>query len=204
MSRYAAEFKKAVLISKQHKWCELIASNKKTVEIRTTRPKENTPFKAYIYESLGKRIVRTGEVPGCGGGIFIDYVKYEGRGKVIGEYICDRIDTYEIEGYDKALNVYQAIKKIEYDEVTDDIYQYTEASNDMSQEELSRSSLLNDSCLSFDEIGRYVVGKKEFGFHTFYGWHISNLIIYDKPKDLREFELLRAPQSWCYVKDKCV
>lgn len=30
---------KAVLISIQPKWCELIASGKKTIEVRKTRPK---------------------------------------------------------------------------------------------------------------------------------------------------------------------
>ena len=40
---------KAVLISIQPKWCELIASGKKTVEVRKSRPKLETPFKVYIY-----------------------------------------------------------------------------------------------------------------------------------------------------------
>ena len=41
-----------------------------------------------------------------------------------------------------------------------------------------------------------------------YGWHISDLVIYDEPKPLGEFvmantqhycHLQRPPQSWCYV-----
>ena len=40
---------KSVLISIKPKWCELIASGKKTVEVRKTRPKLETPFKCYIY-----------------------------------------------------------------------------------------------------------------------------------------------------------
>ena len=40
---------KAVLISIQPKWCELIASGKKTVEVRKTKPKIAPPFKVYIY-----------------------------------------------------------------------------------------------------------------------------------------------------------
>ena len=31
-------------------------------------------------------------------------------------------------------------------------------------------------------------------------WHISDLVIYDKPKELSEFGLKRTPQSWCYVR----
>ena len=40
---------KSVLISIQPKWCELIANGKKTVEVRKTKPKLETPFKVYIY-----------------------------------------------------------------------------------------------------------------------------------------------------------
>ena len=42
---------KAVMISIQPKCCELIANGKKTVEVRKTRPKLETPFKVYIYET---------------------------------------------------------------------------------------------------------------------------------------------------------
>lgn len=43
---------------------------------------------------------------------------------------------------------------------------------------------------------------------TGYGWHISDLVIYEEPKPLSEFvlantqhycHLQRPPQSWCYV-----
>lgn len=47
---------KAVLISIQPKWCELIASGKKTVEVRKTKPKLETPFKVYIY-GVNQRLV---------------------------------------------------------------------------------------------------------------------------------------------------
>ena len=45
---------KSVLISIQPKWCELIASGEKTVEVRKTKPKIETPFKVYIYETKGR------------------------------------------------------------------------------------------------------------------------------------------------------
>lgn len=40
---------KAVLISIQPDWCKKILSGEKTVEVRKTRPKLETPFTAYIY-----------------------------------------------------------------------------------------------------------------------------------------------------------
>lgn len=39
----------SILMSILPKWCELIASGKKTIEVRKTRPKIDTPFKCYIY-----------------------------------------------------------------------------------------------------------------------------------------------------------
>lgn len=38
----------SVLISIRPEWCNLIADGKKTVEVRKTRPKLETPFKCYI------------------------------------------------------------------------------------------------------------------------------------------------------------
>jgi hypothetical protein len=79
---------KSVLISIQTKWCELIASGKKTVEVRKTRPKLETPFKVYIYETMKplkdfifdyKNLTETQKTI------------INGRGKVIGEFVCDEI-----------------------------------------------------------------------------------------------------------------
>ena len=120
---------KAVLISIRPEWCEKIINGRKTIEVRKTRPKMNTPFKCYIYE--------------CG------------NGKVVGEFLCDEISNIN------------------------------------------------------------------------FGWHISNLKIYDTPRELDAFrrackndwwcescamyseyngtcgngslQIRRPPQSWCYV-----
>ena len=75
---------KSVLISIQPKWCELIASGKKTVEVRKTRPKLETPFKVYIYCSKGFK-------PNTS----YSYKTWAGYGKVIGEFVCDRIDYWQ-------------------------------------------------------------------------------------------------------------
>ena len=70
-------------------------------------------------------------------------------------------------------------------------------------------------CMTRGELFQYTGGMKP------YGWHISNLKIYDQPKPLSDFHgpcgecdgcdtlslnnhiclktLKRAPQSWCYV-----
>ncbi|MDE6594609.1 MAG: ASCH domain-containing protein [Oscillospiraceae bacterium] len=68
---------KAVLMSIQPKWCQLIIIGKKTIEVRKSRPKLETTFKVYIYCTKDK--------------------KYSGvaRGKVIGEFLCLAIEDYQ-------------------------------------------------------------------------------------------------------------
>ena len=151
---------KVVLISIQPKWCELIANGKKTVEVRKTKPKLETPFKVYIYETkaLYKHF-------GCNH-------LFEGNGKVIGEFVCDRVSPI-------AMPYYEMVDAVD----------------------------CKMSCLSAKEILNYAKNK------PLYGWHISDLVIYDTPKELREFTkpygtiikafdsrfITRQPQSWCYV-----
>lgn len=67
---------KSVMISINPKWCSLIASGEKTIEVRKTKPSLETPFKCYIY---------------CTG--FKHFYSFGGQ-KVIGEFVCDRI--YEL------------------------------------------------------------------------------------------------------------
>lgn len=78
---------------------------------------------------------------------------------------------------------------------------------------------MEKSCVPYDDIANYV-GKGKTG----YGWHISDLKIYDEPKPLSDFirckypwdcgvcdcweagvlacyKSIRPPQSWCYVEE---
>ena len=144
---------KSVLISIRPKWVEKIASGEKTIEVRKSAPKE-VPFKCYIYETQGRT-----ETPWVDeDGHFI----YKGRGQVIGEFVCDKVDKiiplrhtyYNYIGLPIA-NV------IEYGIWNDDLAQM---------------------CLKKKEIDNYGKGK------TLYGWHISDLKIYDRPKELSEFK----------------
>lgn len=160
---------KAVMLSIRPKWCEKIASGEKTIEVRKTRPKLDTPFKVYIY------CTQSGVALGAWGK----------HGKVIGEFTCDRI--YELAPLNHA---------------PDDVEQ--------------------QACLTREEIVRYLKGVG-------YGYHISDLRIYDQPRELTEFRracpndlycescamysnnngicnngalpLRHPPQSWCYVEE---
>lgn len=66
--------------------------------------------------------------------------------------------------------------------------------------------IYENSCLSYEQIRDYCKGRDGFF------WHISNLRIYDSPKEIGYFVGIRrgkdglelkalesAPQSWCYV-----
>lgn len=77
---------KAVMLSIRPKWCQKIASGEKTIEVRKTKPKLETPFKCYIYCTLPKYPHEDF--------ITTDYPmpQFYGGGKVIGEFTCDRID----------------------------------------------------------------------------------------------------------------
>ena len=90
---------KAVLISIRPKWCEKIVPGEKTIEVRKTRPKLETPFKVYIYCTSGRPDLN---IPISPERLMQDYLDTGsmrslncplGNGKVIGEFVCDRIDT---------------------------------------------------------------------------------------------------------------
>lgn len=181
---------KAVLMSIRSEWCELIANGMKTLEIRKTKPKLETPFKCYIY------CTRSGSIFLVGGKHPV-----QGNGCVIGEYICGEIHEYEAEFHEDD-DCYQDIREIfRSDDNSDDDCRDFHIITSNEEYKPDNCKLCWESCLTFDEIKKYI-GKECFCF-TFYGWHISDLKIYDKPKELTEFGKTRPPQSWCYV-EECV
>lgn len=190
---------KAVLISIRPEWCEKIVTGQKTIEVRKTRPKMDTPFKCYIYctqsadilwilkereRSLHPdKIADVFKAAKCGGA-------YRGNGKIIGEFTCNRVT-----------NLF---------------------SN--SRFWLDEDDVLH-TCLSAAKMRKYANGA-----NGLYGWHISNLRIYDTPRELDDFrrackndwwcescamyrendgtcgngslQIRRPPQSWCYVEEQ--
>ena len=118
---------KAVLISIRPEWCEKIMSGQKTIEVRKTRPKMDTPFKCYIFK--------------CG------------NGKVIGEFLCDQIIEDRTYGHNKKF--YRA------------------------------------ACMSAYDAAAYAMQS------PMYGWHISNLKIYDHPREMSSFRGACKNDWWC-------
>ena len=153
---------KSVLISIRPKWCDLIASGEKTIEVRKTRPKIETPFKCYIYCTGVKSMNLRDYVVAhqATGGAVDDW-----SGKVIGEFVCDNVFLLRPYTYDGGSADLEQRKLIQT---------FEGSSND--------NEILSATCLSQDEIFDYI-GVGNYG----YGWHISDLKIYDKPKELSEF-----------------
>ena len=216
---------KAVLISIKPEWCDLIVRGKKTIEVRKTRPKLETPFKVYIYCTKAPQHLITifkdgeeiedGEIH-RGKPVFVKCDKYlpdsirDKTQMVIGEFICD------------------GIRRIgpEYCIVKEDI-----------------ETAIAGSCLGIKQVKEYAgwdICMNYVDMKDLYGWHISDLKIYDKPRNLHEFVrfdfqgmngtnicgntecenyipsdswmqppecaiegcyLKHPPQSWCYVKE---
>lgn len=98
---------KSVLISIFPQWCEKIFNGKKKIEVRKDKPLQiQTPFEVQVYCSKGKSYLyknpNTGELFLDGNGSYRGG-DYEGRyltGKVIGSFVCDRVDEYRFSSYE--------------------------------------------------------------------------------------------------------
>lgn len=143
---------RAIMKSVSPRICEKVANGDCTILVSKTAPKCEEPFKCYIYET---------------------------KGKVIGEFVCDKLfllHPYTYDGGNADLRHRKLIQTFE----------------GSSKE----NEILAATCLTQDEMFDYI-GAGNYG----YGWHISDLKIYGNPKELSEFGLTRPPQSWQYVEE---
>ena len=195
---------KSVLISIQPYWVFLIIAKtmgwnitqEKKIEVRKSHPKaENWNKVARIYCSKDKRSFS--KIPK-------EYqpLMEQVLGKVVGEFVCDRVYQYASDMFRSA--------PVE--------------GTDISTEDMERLS-----CLTAKELYEYEYSAepKENCIYLVgvYGWHISNLQIYEWPKEISEFyhvcnkqhtdcskcldlrdntctQITRPPQSWCYVEEQ--
>ena len=114
---------KSVLLSIKPKYCELIAGGIKTIEVRKTKPKLDTPFKCYIYCTKDKNIsFWTGKRYSYADDRSHNLFDVCGNGKVIGEFVCDEIfpirvfENGTIQDY-----MFRSMKKscVPYDDIVD-------------------------------------------------------------------------------------
>lgn len=159
---------KSVLISIQPKWIEKIANREKTIEVRKTAPKCGVPFKCYIYCTSAKPYLYKEANPPFE--LFFDSELYKGK------------------GYDDRLFSGKVIGEFVCDWI-DEIYQ------------CNSGWVKENACISKDEFFDYlgIPRGTHFGYDKkAYAWHISDLKIYGKPKELSEFYRPCSYSGICY------
>ena len=194
--RIISEQKECQICKENHRWgpaqivhhVNYLRNNPELALSRFDRDGNGSPCPSYVEENIvqtyGYSKEKAEEIFGCW------------NGKVIGEFVCDAVIPISIEYSNPKSRI--ALKEFPY------------------------------TCLTDKQIMDYL-GNGGKG----YGWHISDLKIYDSPKELyefekpcpygeecwkckyhydgslyeppccnwEEFEILRPPQSWCYVEN---
>ena len=169
---------KEVLISIQPQWVEKILNGEKTIEIRKTMPKCKFPCKVYIYCTKGKNsligITRKGEeLPYSDGQIADKDVFYtipktpierwRELGKVVAEFTLNTVTTLWQNNKDKTSTA-RVVDK--------DVFE-------------------KQTCMTWKQYCEYHKCKNG-KYPNSYAWHIEDLKIYKKPKELSEF-ICRKP-----------
>lgn len=151
---------KAVIKSVSPRICEKVANGDCTVLVSKTVPKCEVPFKGYIYCTKAKEDK-----------YILEWHDYEtGKisridGKVIGEFVCDKIDRIGKCGINNNFDYcYLSLNEWGNDDIEIEIRD------------------IQESCIPKNELNAYGANSS-----CLYAWHISDLKIYDTPKKLSEF-----------------
>lgn len=187
--------RKAIILSIRPKWVEKIANGEKTIEVRKIRPKLETPFKCYIY---------------CTGYDALWVLDAPTREK----YSFMAVAAY----LENPKGANKGNGKVVGEFTCDRIDRLAPANDPYGIYDIDDDYVLQ-TCLANGALWDYGHGT------PLYGWHISDLRIYDMPRDLGEFQratdpcdschaeytwectgckkfggnIKRPPQSWCYV-----
>lgn len=173
----------------------MILNKVKKYEIRKNTPRNITvPFKVYIYCTKSKNSN-------------VLWILDEKTRKFFKKHkIADIISAKSARGG----GVFKGNGFVVGEYICDEIVEVPPDNNEYGKYDVSHDEL-NDYCLTQEELWNYGKGKK------LYAYHISDLVVYDKPKEISEFykycnddcskcqsvretsRLKRPPQSWCYV-----
>ncbi len=159
---------KSIILSCTPPECERIVNGDISILVRKKVPHiSNLPFKVYVYCTRAKSKWRYYDYEGA-------YQNSKGeivyaQQQVIGEFICDRVDEWECKNRLEILESFPQWRA-SYMFFIDD---------------------LEKTCLTYDDLWDYGEGK------TLYGWHISDLKIYDRPRALSEFRACNGSCNHC-------
>lgn len=165
---------KKVLISIHPRWCAEIFNGQKTIEVRKSFPRQlETPFEVLVYCTKGKENEKM-----C----FDRYSPYIGNGKVIGEFVCDKIEKIEFQA---------------------------QCSSTLSERWMF-NRIAKQACLTAVDMSAYLNGDNGYGWHitapTLFDKpkelsEFRKVCLNGKCSDCiyEECKITRPPQSWCYV-----
>lgn len=190
---------KAILLSVRSKWVAKILNGNKTIEVRKKFPKDYKGW-VYIYCTKDSDNLLHKNVAGIWWVEDKEFQKKSRRlgieqqpsynGKVVARFYCDGVGI---------INHIISSSWSRFDDYYDAIicYYYT------------YEDLLNESCLNHNDFHNYLKGENGYGIS------ISQLEIFDKPKELLEFQtyktynigdlynchlsLTKAPQNFVYI-----
>lgn len=169
---------KSVLISINPNRCEKILYQigkdkdgkpiyEKCIDIRKSAPKE-VPFKVFIYctkmrkkDDLITKSENFGWIRCAASSLFNRAEEYDANGRVIGEFICDRIEMVNAKCSDYGIDLF---------------YHDCLTKGGLTEREIEEYFNIPE-----DKDLRAMKGNG-------YAWYISDLKIYDKPKELSEFK----------------
>lgn len=175
----------SIMISIRPKWVASILNGKKTIEVRKTAPKDWMDYLSGKTDEKPKPKT-----------VYIYCTKPNNSLFAVGKMFDDRIgkiayfvdEKRYIEKYTDTGEVLngKVLAKFTLTEVED--------ASRMNSGDGFRFT--NDACIGYDEFLNYLYKGKE----QIFGWHISDLVIFDRPRELSEF----IPPKWdkCGVKDK--
>lgn len=223
---------KNILISIKPQWVEKILNGEKTVEIRKTMPKCELPCKVYIYCTKDNKELRLFNQKVCASFKISRtktysiaqqkaYTKFIGdesqslNGKVVGEFTLNNVEKIHC-----CAVPYRKTNNLNYEHFIDNgVYQLKDDDGLVfERDDTKLDTMLKNKDLKKIQLKPIDIYNYLNGYGKFYVWHIDNLKIYDKPKELSEFSsimkrmkgkesrftshlLQRPPQSYCFVEE---
>lgn len=184
---------KSVYRSIKPYWLYLILIGKKTIEVGKTFPKADD-WNKEVFLHCSKDMKSFKRIPEKDREWMWKYL-----GKVACRFVCNEIEDFR---FDALEMTYMARKYRDTNLLNEEFFKGTQVTYQEAY----------DYCegMTFDEEDT----------DYFYGWHISDLVIYDEPKELSEFHyasvlhtncfgkhtkrVTRPPQSWCYVEAQSI
>lgn len=160
---------KSVIKSVSPEICEKLSNGDCKIFISKTAPKCEVPFKGYIYATKAKKWFHSGII------LTSNELLWLSNGKI---KMCDGFELWA-DGED-----YQCVNgKVIGEFICDEVEKFSVGS-------LRCDDIEKLACLSYREMINYFYKPEELDGKTSkmgYAWHISDLKIYKKPRELREF-----------------